>query len=95
MKSSNNIKSFGEFNENLNISDVMSSGYVIRFDEPDMNGQVFTKNSFNYSQFDKMKERGDIVDYSVDDKGLKIIKRISKNDLDGGGYTIGISSRGK
>jgi hypothetical protein len=94
MKSSNNIKSFGEFNENLNISDVMSSGYVIRFDEPDMNGQVFTKNSFNYSQFDKMKERGDIVDYSVDDKGVKIIKRISKNDLDGGD-TIGISSRGK
>ena len=62
----------------LNISDVMSSGYVIRFDEPDMNGQVFTKNSFDYSQFDKMKERGDIVDYSVDDKGVKIIKRINK-----------------
>lgn len=40
-----------------------------------------------------MKERGDIVDYSVDDKGIKIIKRISKNDLDGD--TIGISSRGK
>jgi hypothetical protein len=72
----------------------MSSGYVIRFDEPDMNGQVFTKISFNYSQFDKMKERGDIVDYSVDDKGIKIIKRISKNDLDGGD-AIGISSRGK
>jgi len=61
-------------------SDVMSSGYVIRFGEPDMNGRVFTKNSFDYSQFDKMKERGDIVDYSVDDKGVKIIKRISKND---------------
>jgi hypothetical protein len=66
---------------------------VIRFDEPDMNGQVFTKNSFDYSQFDKMKERGDIVDYSVDDRGVKIIKRISKNDLDGD-FT-GISSRGK
>jgi len=94
MKSKNNIKSFREFKENLNISDVMSSGYVIRFDEPDMNGRVFTKNSFNYSQFDKMKERGEIVDYSVDDKGIKIIKRISKNELDGGD-TIGISSRGK
>jgi hypothetical protein len=94
MKDLKHIKKFNESEENLNISDVMSSGYVIRFDEPDMNGQVFTKNSFNYSQFDKMKERGDIVDYSVDDKGVKIIKRISKNDLDGGD-TIGISSRGK
>jgi hypothetical protein len=89
----NKIKRFNE-NPELNISDVMSSGYVIRFDEPDMNGRVFTKNSFNYSQFDKMKERGDIVDYSVDDKGIKIIKRISKNDLDGVD-TIGISSRVK
>ena len=88
-----NIQTFEQHSE-LNISDVMSSGYVIRFDEPDMNGQIFTKNSFNYSEFDKMKERGDIVDYSVDDKGVKIIKRISKNDLDGGD-TIGISSRGK
>jgi hypothetical protein len=94
MKNNKHIKRFNESEENLNISDVMSSGYVIRFDEPDMNGRVFTKNSFNYSQFDKMKERGDIVDYSVDDKGVKIIKRISKNDLDGGD-TIGISSRGK
>jgi hypothetical protein len=89
-----NIQTFEQHPSELNISDVMSSGYVIRFDEPDMNGQVFTKNSFNYSQFDKMKERGDIVDYSVDDKGIKIIKRNSKNDLDGGD-TIGISSRGK
>ena len=89
-----NIQTFEQHSSELNISDVMSSGYVIRFDEPDMNGRVFTKNSFNYSQFDKMKERGDIVDYSVDDKGIKIIKRNSKNDLDGGD-TIGISSRGK
>jgi len=59
----------------LIISDVMSSGYVIRFDEPDNNGRLFTKNSFNYLQFDKMKERGEIVDYSVDDKGIKIIKK--------------------
>jgi hypothetical protein len=94
MKDNKRIQSFNEHQENLNISDVMSSGYVIRFDEPDMNGRVFTKNSFNYSQFDKMKERGDIADYSIDDKGVKIIKRISKNDLDSGD-TIGISSRGK
>lgn len=94
MKDKNNKQSFRDFKENLNISDIMSSGYVIRFNEPDMNGQVFTKNSFNYSQFDKMKERGEIVDYSVDDKGIKIIKRISKNDLEGGD-TFGISSRGK
>jgi hypothetical protein len=40
-----------------------------------------------------MKERGDIVDYLVDDKGVKIIKRISRNDL--GVDTIGISSRDK
>jgi hypothetical protein len=84
------MKNLNRFNES-DISDV--SVYVIRFDEPDMNGQVFTKNSFNYSQFDKMKERGDIVDYLVDDKGVKIIKRISRNDL--GVDKIGISSRGK
>jgi hypothetical protein len=88
-----NTQTFEQHSSELNISDVMSSGYVIRFDEPDMNGRVFTKTSFDYSQFDKMKERGDIVDYSIDDKGVKIIKRISKNDLDGD--FIGISSRGK
>ena len=54
---------------------VMSSDYVIRFDEPDHQGRIFNKNSFNYLQFDKMKERGEIVDYSVDDKGIKIIKK--------------------
>ena len=73
---------------------VMSSDYVIRFDEPDHKGRIFNKNSFNYLQFDKMKERGEIVDYSVDDKGIKVIKKISKNDVDSGD-TIGISSRGK
>ncbi len=58
----------------------MSSGYIIMFDVPDNNGDVFTKNSFNYSQLDKMKERGDIVDYFIDNKGVKIIKTIDKKD---------------
>jgi hypothetical protein len=83
-----------EYEKQLNISDGMSSGYVIRFDTSDMNGQVFTKNSFNYSQFFKMKYRGDIVDYSVYGFGVKIIKKISKNDIDGGDI-IAISSRDK
>ena len=33
MKDKRHIQSFNEHQENLNISDVMSSGYVIRFDE--------------------------------------------------------------
>lgn len=61
-------------------ADSMSSGYIIMFDVPDNNGDVFTKNSFNYSQLDKMKERGDIVDYFIDNKGVKIIKTIDKKD---------------
>jgi hypothetical protein len=93
MDKDNKNTEVGNTGKKLHISDVMSSSYVIRFDEPDMNGRVFTKNSFDYSQFDKMKEKGNIVDYTVDDKGIKIIKRVSKNDLDGD--TIGISSRGK
>ncbi len=31
-----NIQTFEQHSSELNISDVMSSGYVIRFDEPDI-----------------------------------------------------------
>jgi hypothetical protein len=75
-----------------NISDVISSvSYIIKFNEPDIKGIIFTKNSFDYTQFDKLKENGEIVDYFMDDIGIKIIKRINKNNIKGN--NISISSR--
>lgn len=61
----------------LNISDVMCSGYVIRFNEADTNGIIINKDAINIKDFEQMKVAGIIVDYEIDDNGVKIIKKFA------------------
>ena len=57
----------------LGISDV--SGYAIRFNEADTNGIIINKDAINIKDFEQMKVAGTIVDYEIDDNGVKIIKK--------------------
>ena len=59
----------------LGISDVMCSGYAIRFNESDANGITINKDAINIKDFEQMKVAGTIVDYEFDDNGVKIIKK--------------------
>ena len=59
----------------LGISNVMCSGYAIRFNEADTNGIIINKDAININDFEQMKLSGTIVDYEIDDNGVKIIKK--------------------
>ena len=61
-------------NPKLGISDVMCSGYVIRFNEADPAGVIINKDAINIKDFEQMKVVGTIVDYEIDDSGVKINK---------------------
>jgi hypothetical protein len=62
-------------NPKLGISDVMCSVYAIRFNEADANGIIINKDAININDFEQMKVSGTIVDYEIDDNGVKIIKK--------------------
>ena len=62
-------------NPELGISDVMCSDYAIRFNEADANGIIINKDAINIKNFEQMKVAGTIVDYEIDDNGVKIIKK--------------------
>lgn len=42
---------------------------------PDSQGNVFAKNSVKKEHLEAMKKRGEILDYQIDDIGIKITKR--------------------
>ena len=50
--------------------------YAIRFDHPDSRGNIIKKDAVNTWHFDKMKESGDIIDYEIDQLGVKVTKSI-------------------
>ena len=50
-------------------------GYVIRFNEADANGIIINKDAINIKDFEQMKVSGTIIDYEIDDNGVKIIKK--------------------
>ena len=62
-------------NQKLGIPDVMCSVYAIRFNEADANGIIINKDAINIKDFEQMKLAGTIVDYEIDDNGVKIIKK--------------------
>ena len=62
-------------NPKLGISDVMCSGCAIRFNEADTNGIIINRDAINIKDFEQMKVAGTIVDYEIDDNGVKIIKK--------------------
>lgn len=58
------------------IQNVVCSSYALRFNEPDSHGNVILPNSFNVKDFEQMKIAGKIIDYEIDDNGVKVIKRM-------------------
>lgn len=63
-------------NGKLPLQNVIVSGYAIRFDEPDCNNNAIKANSFNPKDFEQMKIAGKMLDYEIDENGVKVVKRI-------------------
>lgn len=55
------------------------TAYTIIFNEPDLNNNIYTKESVSTEMYDKMVEKGDIIDYVIDEKGVKITIEIDEN----------------
>lgn len=51
-------------------------GYAFRFNEPDLEGKMYTKDSFSSEHFEDLKFRGVIKDYEIDEFGIRIIKSV-------------------
>lgn len=56
---------------------IIGSGYAIRFNEKDLNGNMILKDAVNLDNFQQMKIRGEIIDYEVDNFGVKIVKNFN------------------
>ena len=63
-----------EVNSKFGVSDITCTGYLIRFNEVNANGIIINKDAINIEDLDHMKIAGKIVDYEIDDNGVKIIK---------------------
>ena len=59
------------------IHGVMYSNYVVKFNEPDLNGNIIKKEAINLENFQQMKIRGEIIDYEIDENGVKVIKKFN------------------
>ena len=60
-------------NKNENIA---VSGYLVKFNQVDCNGDVFTPSSINIDDMEKLKIRGKIIYYEINKEGVKVIKHI-------------------
>jgi len=52
------------------------SSYVLFFDIPDANHNVYTRDGLDTSHLDKLILDGKIENYEIDEKGLKITHRL-------------------
>lgn len=68
-------------NPKLGISDVVCSVYAIRFNEADANGIIINKDAIKIKDFEQMKVAGTIVDYEIDDNGVKIVKKFDLSNV--------------
>jgi len=50
-------------------------GYAIRFNEMDSNGDIIKREAVNPEIFEQLKISGNIIDYEIDENGVKIIKK--------------------
>jgi len=58
------------------------SGYVYKFNEPTKDGLIYKKESFDMSKFEQLKMRGEILDFEIDEFGVKIIKQVDITSFD-------------
>ena len=52
-------------------------GYAIIFNIPDSQGNVIMPDSFDSKDFQKMKLSGNIIDYEIDEIGVKVTKKLT------------------
>lgn len=55
---------------------------IIKFNSPNLNGQIFTKDSIDVSDLVLLKLNGIIEDFEIDDNGIKVIKKMKINSID-------------
>ena len=48
---------------------------LIKFNQPNANGNIISKNAVNIKDLEKMKMSGAIMDHEINDNGIKIIKK--------------------
>lgn len=74
----NNLKN----KQKRSMSNVTYIGYLVKFNEPDLNGTIIKKEAIQLDSLQEMKIRGDIIDYEIDENGLKVIKKINLTSVD-------------
>jgi len=57
---------------------IILTGYVIRFDEPDINGNIFKKDAIDVDYFEHAKLNGRIIDYRIDEYGVEITTAVKE-----------------
>ena len=67
MKNNKHVESFGQFNENLNISDASDSYFVFYFN---------SDNQWVQSTREVFKSMNDAINYIGDNKRLKVLKMV-------------------
>lgn len=76
----NNLKN----KQKRSMSNVTYIGYLVKFNEPDLNGTIIKKEAMQLDSLQQMKTHGDIIDYEIDENGVMITKKINltnvKND---------------
>ena len=55
---------------------------IILFNTPDIHGYIHKKEDLNEDLLKNMKMCGEILDYEIDDKGIKIIKKFNLTSVD-------------
>jgi DNA adenine methylase len=76
------IMNYPEKNKELILNNRTYSGYLFLFDQVDLFGNIYHRDSFDYKSLDNLKIRGTIEDYKIDKKGVKIINAINIQSFD-------------
>ena len=55
---------------------------LFKFNEPDSNGNVIKKDAIKVDDLQRMKMCGEIIDYEIDDNGVRVIKEFDLKPID-------------
>jgi hypothetical protein len=72
-------KDYEECENSNNDDTINSSGYLVRFDEPDQNGVIVKREAIDVNDLDRLALRGSIIDHKVDEHGVRIINEFEVN----------------
>ena len=58
--------------------DIILSGYIVKFNEPDLNFNIISNESINLYNLQQIKNCDEIIDYEIYTNGIKVIKRFNQ-----------------